>query len=186
MAELLRCKSCGYVIEAGRVGEVCPACGVPRRMMESWKDPVSDRRRLYLWLDVHPIVDHFTVAFSASAFVLSLVVLFLPDVFPQTVTDIMRGFLGVLPFAVVGSFFTGIFDARVRFRKSTTPMLNSKKLYGLALFLLSTTAAVIVFTVGPYTLWARFVDAVLLAAGVVCAVRLGRIGQGLLQAIFPG
>ena len=72
---MLRCKSCGYVIEAGRVGEVCPACGVPRRMMEAWKDPVSDRRRLYLWLDVHPIVAHFTVAFSASAFVLSLVVL---------------------------------------------------------------------------------------------------------------
>ena len=186
MAELLRCKSCGYVIEAGRVGEVCPACGVPRRMMEAWKDPVSDRRRLYLWLDVHPIVDHFTVAFSASAFVLSLVVLVLPDVFPQTVTDIMRGFLGVLPFAVIGSFFTGIFDARVRFRKSTTPMLNSKKLYGLALFLLRTAAAAIVFTVGPYAPWARSVDALLLAAGVVCAVRLGRIGQGLLQAIFPG
>jgi uncharacterized membrane protein len=186
MAEMLRCKSCGYVIEAGRVGEVCPACGVPRRMMESWKDPVSDRRRLYLWLDVHPIVDHFSISFSAAAFVLSLVVLFFPDLFRQTVTDIIRGFLGVLPLAVAASFFTGIFDARVRFRKSTTPMLNSKKLYGLALFLLSTAAAAIAFTVGPYTPWARLVDAVLLAAGVVCAVRLGRIGQGLLQAIFPG
>ena len=186
MAELLRCKSCGYVIEAARVGEVCPACGVPRKMMEPWKDPVSDRRRLYLWLDVHPIVDHFSVSFSAAAFVLSLVVLFVPGLFRQTVTDIIRGFLGVLPLAVIASFFTGIFDARVRFRKSTTPMLNSKKLYGLALFLLSTAAAAIVFTVGPYASWARFVDAVLLAAGVVCAVRLGRIGQGLLQAIFPG
>lgn len=186
MAELLRCRSCGYVIEAGRVGEVCPACGVPRKLMEPWKDPVSERRRMFLWLDVHPIVDHFSVSFSASAFVLSLVVLFLPGLFRQTVTDVMRGFVGVLPFAVAASFVTGIFDARVRFRKSTTPMLNSKKLYGLALFLLSAAAAAIVFTVGPYVPWARAADAVILAAGVVCAVRLGRIGQGLLQAIFPG
>jgi hypothetical protein len=186
MAELLRCKSCGYVIEAGKVGEVCPACGVPRRMMESWKDPVSEKRRMYLWLDVHPIVDHFSISFSASAFVLSLIILIFPDLFRQTVTDIIRGFLGVLPLAVIGSFVTGIFDARVRFRKSSTPMLTSKKWFGLALFLLSTTAAVIVFTVGPYVLWARIVDAVLLSAGVWCAVRLGRIGQGLLQAIFPG
>jgi uncharacterized membrane protein len=186
MAELLRCKSCGYVIEAGKVGEVCPACGVPRRMMEAWKDPVSDRRRMILWLDLHPIVDHFSVGFCASAFVLSLIVLVLPDLYPRVVSDIFRGFLGVLPFAVIGSFFTGIFDARVRFRKSNTPMLNSKKLYGLALFLLSTGTAAMAFVVGPYTTWARPVDAVLLAAGVVCAVRLGRIGQGLLQAIFPG
>ena len=186
MAELLRCKSCGYVIEAGKVGEVCPACGVPRRMMEAWKDPVSERRRMFLWLDLHPIVDHFSVGFSASAFVLSLIVLAVPDLYPRTVSDILRGFLGVLPLAVIASFLTGIFDARVRFRKSTTPMLNSKKLYGLALFLLSTGAAVIAFTAGPYTAWARPVDAVLLAVGVVCAVRLGRIGQGLLQAIFPG
>ena len=173
MAELLRCKSCGYVIEAGRVGEVCPACGVPRRMMEAWKDPVSERRRMFLWLDLHP-------------FVLSLIVLVLPALYPRTVSDILRGFLGVLPLAVIGSFFTGIFDARVRFRKSSTPMLNSKKLYGLALFLLSAGAGAIAFTAGPYAAWARPVDAVLLAAGVVCAVRLGRIGQGLLQAIFPG
>src|SRR5271157_5180535 len=125
MAELMRCRSCGYVTEAAKVGDVCPACGVPRKLMEPWKDPVSDRRRLFLWLDVHPIVDHFTVSFSASAFVLSLMVLVLPNLFRQTVTDIMRGFLGVLPLAVIASFVTGIFDARVRFRKSTTPMLNS-------------------------------------------------------------
>jgi hypothetical protein len=113
-------------------------------------------------------------------------VLVLPGVFRQTVTDIIHGFLGVLPLGVIASFVTGIFDARVRFRTSSTPMLTSKKLYGLALFLLSTGAAAIAFTVGPYEPWARPVNAVILAAGVVCAVRLGRIGQGLLQAIFPG
>ena len=186
MAELMRCKSCGYVTELARLGEVCPACGVPRKMMEPWKDPVSEKRRMFLWLDIHPIVDHFSVSFAASAFVLSLVALILPDFYPETLTDILRGCLGVLPLAVIASFVTGIFDARVRFRRSTTPDLSRKKLYGLALFLFSLTAAAIVFVVGPYAPWARVVDAIVLSAGVVCAVRLGRIGQGLLQAIFPG
>jgi hypothetical protein len=155
-------------------------------MMEAWKDPVSEKRRLFLWLDVHPIVDHFSVSFSASAFVLSLVALILPDFSPDTLTDIIRGFLGVLPLAVIASFVTGILDARVRFRRSSTPVLVRKMLYGCAFFLLSSAAAAIVFLAGPYLRWARVVDAIILAAGVVCAVRLGRIGQGLLQAIFPG
>jgi len=125
LTELMRCRSCGYVTEARRVGGVCPACGVPRKMMEPWKDSVSEQRRLFLWLDVHPA------------------------------------------------------GARRRFSPR-------KKLYGLAFFLFSLSAAAIVFVVGPYAPWARVVDAIVLAAGVVCAVRLGRIGQGLLQAIFPG
>jgi peptidoglycan/LPS O-acetylase OafA/YrhL len=186
MAELMRCRSCGYVTEAGRVGDVCPACGVPRKMMDPWKDPVSEKRRLFLWLDVHPIVDHFSVAFVASAFVLSLVALILPAFHPDTLTDIFRGFVGVLPLAIVASFVTGIFDARVRFRRSNTPVLSRKKLYGLTLFVCSLAAAAIAFLVGPYAPWARPVDAIVLSVGVVCAVRLGRLGQGLLQAIFPG
>jgi peptidoglycan/LPS O-acetylase OafA/YrhL len=155
-------------------------------MMEPWKDPVSERRRLFLWLDVHPIVDHFSVSFVASAFVLSLVALILPYFHPDTLTDIFRGFVGVLPLAVVASFVTGIFDARVRFRRSTTPVLNSKKLYGAALFACSLAVVAIAFIVGPHVPWARAADAILLSAGVVIAVRLGRLGQGLLQAIFPG
>jgi hypothetical protein len=186
MPELLRCRSCGYVAEAGKVGDVCPACGVPRKLMDPWKDPVSDRRRLFLWLDVHPIVDHFSVSFTASAFVLSLVVLILPGFYPETLTDIFRGFVGVLPLAVIASFVTGLFDARLRFRRTTTPVLSSKKLYGSVLFLCSAGAAAITFLVGPYVPWARVADAIILSIGVVVAVRLGRLGQGLLQAIFPG
>jgi hypothetical protein len=186
MAELMRCRSCGYVTEARRVGDVCPACGVPRKLMDPWKDPVSEKRRQFLWLDMHPIIDHFSVSFSAAAFVLALIALVLPEFHPDTLTNILRGFLGVLPLAVIASFVSGIFDARVRFRRSSTPVLTRKKWYGLAFFLFSASAAAIVFVAGPYAPWARGVDAVMLGAGVVCAVRLGRIGQGLLQAIFPG
>ncbi len=65
-------------------------------------------------------------------------------------------------------------------------MLNRKKVLGLVLFLTGCGAGALAFFVGPYVPWVRAVDAVLLAAAVTVAVRLGRLGQGLLQAIFPG
>ena len=186
MAELMRCKSCGYVTEAARLGEVCPACGVPRKMMESWKDPVSEKRRMFLGLDIHPIVDHFSVSFAASAFVLALFVLIFPSLFRQTATGVLRGFIGILPLAVIASFVTGLFDAKVRFRRTTTPLLTRKKVLGLIFFLSTAAAAVITFVAGPYETWVRILDAVLLANAVLCAAGLGRIGKGLLEAIFPG
>jgi uncharacterized membrane protein len=186
MAELMRCKSCGYITETGKVGEACPACGVPRKMMEPWKDPVSEKRRLLLSFDIHPIVVHFSVSFVASAFVLALFVLIFPMLFRETVTGILSAVVGVLPLAVIASFLTGLFDGKIRFRRTTTPLLKRKQLLGLVFFVASAAAALLIYIVGPYESWVRLVDAVLLAGGVACAAGLGRIGSGLLPALFPG
>ena len=186
MAELLRCKSCGYVVEAGKVGEVCPACGVPRKMMEAWKDPVSDRRRLILGLDIHPVLLHFSVSFCASAFVLALVALVLPGFYPDQVAGILTPLLVVLPLAVLVSFLSGLLDGKVRFRRTRTPVLSRKKLLGGAFFVLSIAAATLALAVGPYVPWVRIVDVVVLAVGVLCAGTLARLGKGLLHSAFPG
>jgi uncharacterized membrane protein len=155
-------------------------------MMESWKDPVSERRRLLLSFDIHPIVVHFSVSFVASAFVLALFVLIFPLLFRETVTGILRGVVGVLPLAVIASFLTGLFDGKIRFRRTTTPLLKRKQLLGVAFFVSTAAAALLTFLVGPYESWVRIADAVLLAGGVACAAGLGRIGSGLLPALFPG
>ncbi len=186
MAELLRCKSCGYVVEAGKVGEVCPACGVPRKMMEAWKDPLSARRSMILGLDIHPIILHFSISFCASAFVLALVALVLPGVYPQEVGGLLTAFLGVLPLAVIASFISGLIDGKVRFRRTTTPVLTRKKIIGGAFFVLSVAAAALAIAVGPHVGWVRGVNAVLLAACVLCAGSLARTGKGLLHSAFPG
>jgi len=186
MAALLRCRSCGYVAEAGRVGDVCPACGVPRKMMEEWTDPVSAQRRRVLDLHLHPIVDHFTVAFLASGFALSLVALVLPGLLRQVVTDLLIGLLGVLPLMVIASFLTGLLDAKARFRRTRAPVLRQKKLAGIGLLALSVAAAAIVLVAGPYAPWPRYADVILLAGGVACAAVLGRDGARLLPALFPG
>ena len=30
MKKYVRCKACGYIMEEGKVGDRCPACGAPR------------------------------------------------------------------------------------------------------------------------------------------------------------
>ena len=186
MAELMRCRTCGYVLEAVRPGDVCPACGVPWKMMEPWKDPVSRRRRIFLRLDLHPIIDHFSISFAASALVLSLFVLIFPDLFRQGATSLLRGLVGVLPLAVIASFVSGLFDGKTRFRRTTTRLLTRKKVLGIVFFMSAAAAAAITFLAGPYETWVRIVDVLLLANAVMCGVGLGRIGGGLIQAIFPG
>ena len=39
MANLIRCKACGYVTREGKIKDVCPACGVPAKMFEPYTDP---------------------------------------------------------------------------------------------------------------------------------------------------
>jgi hypothetical protein len=186
MAELVRCKSCGYVMEAGKLGEVCPACGVPRKMMEPWKDPVSERRRFALGFDAHPILDHFSVSFATCAFALSLFVLVFPFVVADAMTLVLQVFAGILPLAVIASFVSGLVDGKVRFRRTTTPLLRRKQLLGIVFFVGAAAGAAVSILAGSGALWARLVDAVALGVGFAAAVLLGRIGKGLLTAIFPG
>ncbi|HUI69442.1 MAG TPA: hypothetical protein VL354_02905 [Spirochaetia bacterium] len=186
MPELLRCKSCGYVVEAGRVGDVCPACGVPRKMMEPWKDPLSARRRFLLGLDVHPIFDHFSVSFATCACLVALCVLVAPGFVGQPTVDVMRVFVGVLPLAVIASYVSGLYDGKLRFRRTTTPVLRLKKLVGILFFVFASAAAVLTFALDLHEAWVRAVNFVLEAAAVGCAFVLGRTGKDLLNAFFPG
>jgi uncharacterized membrane protein len=186
MAELLRCKTCGYVVEAGRVGDVCPACGVPRKMMEPWKDPLSPRRRFLLGLDVHPIIDHFSISFATCAVVVAALVLLFPDFFRQAAVNVMRVFVGVLPLTVLASFVSGLYDGKLRFRRTSTPVLRTKKVLGALFFAFTAVAAVLSFLLDPFTTWVSASIIVLELLGLGCAFVLGRAGKDLLGAFFPG
>jgi hypothetical protein len=185
MAELLRCKACGYVAHARRVKSVCPACGVQRKAMEAWKDPVSRGRRLLLSLDVHPIILHFALAFACCSFLFALVGLAAPALYPQTVAGLLVIFLGVQPVAVLAAFASGLMDAHARFKRVSAPALIRKIVLGAVFFLLSVGATVLTFVLGPDGAGVRAADTLILAGAVACAALLGRIGTGLLSAILP-
>jgi rubredoxin/uncharacterized membrane protein len=186
MAQLMRCKSCGFILAEDALGEACPVCGVPRKMFEPFTDPVSARRRWILELHVHPIVVHFTVAFTVSAFAGLVFVLAFPGIFRQTMTAGLRLAVALLPPVLIVSYITGIYDARVRYRKARSAYLRQKQAIGVIFFCLSAAAAALLFAVGPYVAWVRAVDAALLACCTACAFLQGRVGGHLMESLFPG
>ncbi len=186
MAQLLRCKSCGYVGPEGAVKDVCPACGVPRRMLEPYTDPVSEKRRKLLELDIHPIVVHFPVAFAVSGLVVALFAIVFPEVFRPTVTAVLKSLVLALPFVGAGAIATGMLDGKTRFRKLTTPFLKRKIFLGSVFVVSALAALALTFVAGPLVPWVRIADAILLASCVACSVVLGRIGGRLMTALFPG
>jgi len=200
MAEMLRCKACGYVTEASRVKNACPACGaapgragstdVPgraaRKAMEAWKDPAGRGRRLLLSLSLHPIILHFTMTFACCALLFALVSLLAPGLYPQTVTGLLEIFTVILPVVVLAAFTAGLADGRARFRRVNTPVLVRKIAFGAVFFVVSCAAAWMILAIGPGAPGVTGAVTALLAVGVVCAAVLGRIGAGLLGAVLPG
>jgi rubredoxin len=186
MNTMMRCKSCGYVIAEVKLKDVCPACGVPRKMFEPWTDPLSPKRRALLELELHPIVIHFTVAFTASAFALSLFSLAFPRFLAGLATNVLVVMTAVLPLAVLAGWAAGVFDGKIRFRRATTPLLARKMVMGGAVFLETLAAAVLLFVFGLDPLWARIVIAVLLGLALGEIAMLMKIGVGLLGATVSG
>jgi uncharacterized membrane protein len=186
MAQLMRCKSCGFLIEEGALGEVCPACGVPRKMFEPYTDPVSRARRRVLDLDLHPIIVHFPTAFAVSAFAVALFRVVFPAVLEALMTNVLIAFITALPLTVVAAFASGRLDGRIRFRKAKSLMLRRKMAVGSTFFLLSAAAAAVTFLMGLEGPAATAGVTILLAGCFACAYVQGRIGKRLMGALFPG
>jgi MFS family permease len=186
METLMRCRLCGYVIAGGKLKDACPACGVPRKMLEPWTDPVGGKRRALLDMNMHPLVIHFTVAFTASAFALSLFTLTVPSFLAGLATNMLVVMTAVLPITVLAGWAAGVFDGKTRFRRTTTPLLVRKKVMGVAVFLETLAAAVLLFAFGLDPLWVRIAVAVLLGVALGGVGVLAKIGGGLRSAKSPG
>lgn len=186
MGAMLRCRTCEYVVAEGKLRDACPACGAPRKAFVPWTDPLGARRRAALDLGLHPIVIHFTVAFCASAFALSLFALAVPRFLAGLATDVFVVMTALLPVATLAGWAAGVIDARIRFRRATTPLAVRKMAMGGAVFLETLAAAVLLFTVGLDPLWTRIVVAALLGLAVGSVALLAKIGVGLVDAKVPG
>jgi len=186
MSALVRCKACGYIMDSSKLGEVCPACGVPAKQFEPFDDHVSDKRRRLLDLHIHPVIVHAPQAFSLTLVVLSFFVGFASGRFGALVTDAAR-FIGVaFPLVVFAAFASGLYDGKLRFRKTTTPILKRKRFYGTLFFIASLLVgwmALMSPLDAPLTV---SIFGVLSAAGLACGTALGFLGTPLLVAKFPG
>jgi hypothetical protein len=186
MKEMVICKSCGFIMEKGKVGDRCPACGVPSKMFQPHDERISPRRKLLLSLDIHPVLVHFPQAFSATILLLSIAGIVIHGYLQMWVLSTLRTMAVVLPFTIAISFAAGLFDAKIRFRKVTTPLLKKKIILGSIFFLFSCAIAAAVLNL-PFTLPLNYLVIIGLSLPALgCAAGLGLIGTSLLPARFPG
>jgi uncharacterized membrane protein len=186
MANLIRCKACGYVTKEGTIKDICPACGVPAKMFEPYTDPVSEKRRLILGLHVHPIVVHFPQAFAITLFLLVVLSYFAPATIKEALFNSIQVLSFLLPYFVVLSIITGLFDGKIRFRKITTPLLKKKIILGVLLLIISIALAIIALSGQLPTSPMREYFTLLTIIAVALGAGLGLLGGHLMDAKFPG
>ncbi|MGA2532302.1 MAG: rubredoxin-like domain-containing protein [Candidatus Aminicenantales bacterium] len=187
MTPLVRCKVCGFVTAEGKLGDKCPACGAPRAAFEPYTDPVSERRRKFLELTIHPVAVHFPQAFAASMAVLSIT----PAIFSGTLRDLFLATETILslflPFLVAAAILAGLLDGRMRFKRVLRSPILKKKIVLAALFFASSLALALVIwlkavPVDGFSVWVTL----LALLGFLCSFILGLLGTKVAGAIIPG
>jgi len=186
MANLIRCKACGYVTKEGKIKDVCPACGVPAKMFEPYADPVSEKRRQLLGLHIHPIMVHFPQAFAITLFLLMVFSYFASIKIKWILFDAIIVISFLLPCSVILAFLTGLFDGKIRFRKLTSPFLKRKIIIGLFFLIISISLAYLAFSEGLSASPLHEYFILLTIIAVACGTGLGLLGVKMLEAKFPG
>jgi hypothetical protein len=186
MTNLIRCKACGYVTREGKVKDICPACGVQAKMFEPYTDPVSAKRRLILGLHIHPIMVHFPQAFAGTLFLLTALTYFIPAAVKEILLHSTQVLSLLLPFVVLFSIITGLFDGKVRFRKVTTPFLKRKIILGFLFLIVSIALAFMALSIGFPASPVSGYFTLLTIIAVACSAGLGWVGGLLGEAKFPG
>lgn len=185
MSQLLRCKPCGYIIKEDKLGEFCPACGMPKTAFEPYKDNISPKRKFILGLDLHPIMIHFPQAFVSIIPVILLINILFPSFFGDELPATAKLLSVLLPFTVLGAVFSGIIDGKTRFKKLGTSALKNKIIAG-SIFLILSVVIFIMVVLFEFKLEIKLYIIILCIACLVCAFILATIGKKLICAKLPG
>jgi len=181
MKELVRCRPCGFVMEAYKLGDVCPACGLPRKVFEPYRERVSRNRLMILNFDLHPIVIHLSQAFVIAIPVLTILTNLFKNFQPEVMKNVMIFSVFVFPFTLIMAIITGIIDGLTRFKTLYTPLLKVKIIFSLIILSLS----VAIFFVAPHeNLYLLTIALSILALGA--GIQLGLWGKKLINVILPG
>jgi len=181
MKELVRCRPCGYVMEKDKLGDVCPACGLPHKVFEPYREKVSLNRLTILNLDLHPIAIHLSQSFMALIPILLLNQIFFPNFYHAETKVVLQFCIALLPLSLLLAFITGIIDGITRFKSLKPPLLKNKIIVGILIILIS----IILFLL-PNSEPQKELFLLISLTGLICAVLLGLIGKKLLNVILPG
>ncbi|MFN8241791.1 MAG: hypothetical protein U0X39_13705 [Bacteroidales bacterium] len=181
MKELVRCKPCGYVMEKDKLKGVCPACGMPEKAFEPYRERVALNRLFVLSLDLHPIAIHLSQTFVILIPLMILMTKLFPEFSYDMFSQVLKFSLYVFPLSLVAAILTGILDGLYRFKTLTPPLLRLKIIFSSIIIVLA-TSMFFVAKDGDYG-----IVTILLSLGCLfCAVRLGLLGKHLIDVILPG
>jgi hypothetical protein len=181
MKELVRCRPCGFVMEADKLGDVCPACGLPRKVFEPYRERVSRNRLMMLNLDLHPIAIHLSQTLVITIPVFVMLRFFFGTFQPEIVKNVLTFAVFVFPFTLGLAIITGVIDGLTRFKTLATPLLRVKIIFSIIILTLS----VIIFFVAPME--KNFVITIILSIlSLGAGVQLGLWGKKLINVILPG
>lgn len=181
MKELVRCRPCGFVMEADKLGDVCPACGMPRKVFEPYREKVSGNRLMLLNLDLHPIAIHLSQALVIAIPAMTILMNLFTDFYPEVLKNVLIFSVFVFPCTLVLAIATGIIDGLTRFKTLKTPLLRTKIIFSFIILVLSVALLFLSYGEGPFI--------VILFLGVLClatGIRLGLWGKKLINVILPG
>jgi len=170
-----------------KLKDKCPACGVPSQMFEPYTDPMSERRRRVLDLDLHPIAVHFPISFSVAVLIFSIASIFFGGPIQGFLISTTKILAFFLPLVVVISYVVGVVDGRIRFRRVRQSRILKKKILYASLFLVvSIGLALSLWLGGLGTVLLNSIAIVLAAASVGFTIVLALLGIQILNAAFPG
>lgn len=178
------CKACGFVIAENRLGDVCPACGVPRTAFEPYVDNVSGRRRFILGLNIHPILIHFPQAYATILPLLIVLGILITTPLGADLISTARVLSYLLPLTVAAAIGAGLIDGFTRFKRLTTIILIKKIIIGSVLLVLSAIIAGLALSDGLQS--SKMYVLVLSILCIVCEIALGQLGKTLMGARLPG
>jgi rubredoxin len=181
MKELVRCRPCGFVIEADKLGDVCPACGMPRKVFEPYRERVSRNRLILLNFDLHPIAIHLSQALVITIPILAIVTNLFKQFQPEILKNVLLCSAFIFPFTLVLAIITGVIDGLTRFKTLATPILRVKIIFSLIILSLSIALFFIVPSGKLYVL-----TIVLSIFSLGAGFQLGLWGKKLINVILPG
>lgn len=185
MKELVKCKPCGYIMEKDKLGDECPACGVSSKVFEPYKDRMSEKRRKFLDLDLHPIAVHFPQTIAVFILQFTFLTIILPNFKPVEISAFVLFLSVLLPLSVIGAFVSGVIDGKLRFKKLSTIALRRKIIIGSAMILSSIIVACIAIFF-DYSLSSKIGIFVASIITLALAISLAVTGKKLMYAEMPG
>ena len=164
-----------------KLGDVCPACGLPRKVFEPYREKVSLNRLKILNLDLHPIMIHLSQSLVILIPALIIMTRFFSGFQPEMMNNVLVFSVFVFPFTLVLAITTGVIDGLTRFKTLKTPLLRVKIIFSIIILALS----IGIFFVAPkeelYVL-----TLVLSILSLAAGVQLGLWGKKLINVILPG